>query len=315
MPRASESWPFPFSTAMTAEQDIADVQDWVGHARRGEFADAWKVSDRILQRHRANADFTRPRHLQSIWMGEPLQGKRVLIRCYHGLGDTIQFIRYVPLVRGLAREVIVWAPSALIPLVRSVPGIDRLIPLHDGAPDVACDVDVEVMELPFVFRTTIETIPRTVPYLSVAAANLPGTAPRIGVVWRAGGWHHPRSVPFSLVASLLDQDRFTWCSLQLGRREDECHPALVDASSTDVLEAARLAAGLDLLITIDSMPAHLAGALGIPVWTLLLKDADWRWMDAREDSPWYPTMRLFRQEQNGDWAGVVKRVAEALRAY
>src|SRR5690606_19458527 len=127
--------------------DTADAREWLRLARQGDFVRAWEASDRILQRHAANPDFTKPRHLQSIWTGEPLDGKRVLIRCYHGLGDTIQFIRYAPRVREIAREVIVWAQPSLLPLFASVRGIDRLLPLHDGAPGVEYDVDVEVMEL------------------------------------------------------------------------------------------------------------------------------------------------------------------------
>ena len=106
----------------------------------------------------------------------------------------------------------------------------------------------------------------------------------------------------------------SWCSLQFNRRLDETHPRMFDISDGGLLDAAARVAGLDLVITIDSMPAHLAGALGVRVWTLLLKDADWRWMEDREDSPWYPTMRLFRQRRDGDWAGVVERVRVALQA-
>jgi hypothetical protein len=294
--------------------DEADAREWIQHARRGEFPQAWKASERILQRHRANPDFTRPRHMQSVWTGEPLDGKRVLIRCYHGLGDTIQFIRYVPHVRALAREVVVWAPAPLIPLLKSVSGIDRLMPLHDGAPHVEYDVDVEVMELPFVFRSTLDTIPRTIPYVSVEAAKLPGAKPRVGLAWRCGDWEHHRSMSFEMVKPLLDLRGITWCSIQLGRRPDETHPHMVDIAEADLHRTACQVAALDLLITIDSMPAHLAGALGVPVWTLLLKDADWRWMEEGEDSPWYPTVRLFRQQREGDWAGVMGRVREALCA-
>ncbi len=150
------------------------VDEWTRHMRRGDFAAAWNVSDQVL-RARAGIPCSPlvPRHFQYFWDGQPLDGKRVLVRCYHGLGDTIQFIRYAPLLRSLAREVIVWAQPKLIPLLRSVTGIDLLLPLNDVAPDVEFDTDVELMELPHVFRTTIATIPAEVPYLHVTPAPLP----------------------------------------------------------------------------------------------------------------------------------------------
>ena len=298
----------------TSGLNEADAAAWLAFARRGQFAEAWTHSDRIVARHAAAPDFNRPRHFQSIWRGEPLDGKRVLIRCYHGLGDTIQFIRFIPAVRAVAREVTLWVQPPLIALLEGFPGIDRLLPLHDGSPDVDYDVDVEVMELAHVFRATLESIPRQVPYLDVDRADLPGTRPRVGLVWRAGDWETKRSMPFEYVRPLLDLPQVTWCSLQQGRRPDEQHPALHDISDPNLREAARRVKALDLLITVDSMPAHLAGALAVPVWTLLVNDADWRWMEGRDDSPWYPSMRLFRLTSEGDWPGVMARVQAALTA-
>ena len=293
--------------------DRDDAAEWERCARRGDFASAWQASDRILQRHRAAPDFSRPRHEQSVWQGEPVADRRVLVRCYHGLGDTIQFIRFVPRLAMIAREISVWAQPSLIPLLRPVRGIDRLLPLHDGPPDADYDVDVEVMELPFVLRATLDTIPREIPYLSVAPCDLPGRRPRIGIAWRVSNWEHQRSIPFRALRPLLDIEGITWCSLQQGRRPDESHAALHDISDGDLHDAARRVKGLDLLITADSMPAHLAGALGVPVWTLLLERADWRWMEGRADSPWYPTMRLFRQGHEGGWPNLVDRVRAELQ--
>lgn len=301
------------TTDMREALDAEDAHRWLLYARKGDFARAWAMSERILQRHVAAPD-DRARHLRSVWNGEPLEGKRVLIRCYHGLGDTIQFIRFAPLVRAVAREVIVWAPQALLPLLASVRGVDRLLPLHDGRPDVEYDVDAEVMELSFVFRITEATIPCEIPYLKVPPASLNAARPRVGLAWRCSDWEHHRSMAFELLKPLLEIPGLTWCSLQQGRRANEVHPNLVDASDGSLYDAAQRIAAFDLMITIDSMPAHLAGALGIPVWTLLLKNADWRWMEERTDSPWYPTMRLFRQERDGDWKGVVERVVAELTA-
>lgn len=296
-----------------APEDERDTRAWLELARRGDFAAAWQVSDRILRRHVAAPDFTRPRHRQSVWRGEPLAGRRVLVRCYHGLGDTIQFIRFAPLLREIASDVTVWCQPPLIPLLRTARGIDRLLPLHDGSPGVDYDADVEVMELAYVFRTTLESIPADVPYLFVPPRDFGGTPPRVGVVWRAGDWETRRSMPFGAIRPLFDIEGVTWCSLQQNRKPSETHPRLLDISDPDLTVAAGRLRALDLLITVDSMPAHLAGALGIPVWTLLLKHADWRWMEGREDTPWYPTMTLIRQERDGDWEGVIERVSARLR--
>ena len=293
--------------------DERDAAEWEFCARRGDFASAWQASDRILQRHRAAPDCTRPRNLQSVWRGESPSGRRVLVRCYHGLGDTIQFVRFVPRLAMLAREVIVWTQPSLIPLLSGVRGIDLLLPLHDGSPEVEYDIDVEVMELPFVLRATLDTIPRDIPYLHVTPASLPGPRPRVGLAWRASDWERRRSMPFDALGPLLDLDGITWCSVQQGRRADEQHPALHDLSDGGMLDAAQRVAALDLMITIDSMPAHLAGALGVPVWTLLIQRPDWRWMEERTDSPWYPSMRLFRRQQDEDWGGLVTRVREAVQ--
>jgi hypothetical protein len=290
---------------------------WFQAMRRGDFAAAWEASDAILRAHAGVPCWHRPRHEQWVWDGTPLAGKRVLVRCYHGLGDTIQFIRYLPLVKQAAAETIVWAQPALIPLLRTVDGIDRLEPLHDGAFEGGYDVDVEVMELAHVFRSTIDTLPSTVPYLHADPAPLARDGRlAVGLVWRAGDWDERRSIPFPLLAPLAEIPGIDLHVLQRGAALDECLPDFGTRSgSDDVLHAARVMRALDLVITVDSMPAHLAGALGVPVWTLLIHEPDWRWMEGREDSPWYPTMRLFRQPAPGDWASVIRRVAAELRKW
>ena len=290
---------------------------WMQHMRRGEFESAWRISDALLKARAGVPCYDWPRHLQYIWDGSPVAGKRVLVRCYHGLGDTIQFIRYASLLKQVASEVVVWAQPALLPLLRKVDGIDELLPLHDGTPDTNYDVDVELMELPFIFRSTLSTIPNTVPYLSVAPSDdvseRQADRLRIGVVWRAGDWDERRSMSAPLMATLAEVAGVDVFVLQ-DRRNAREWPARrgVLLCPEPVAELARAIASLDLLITIDSLPAHLGGALGIPTWTLLPVDSDWRWMEDREDSPWYPTMRLWRQETAGDWLGVIRRVKEEL---
>src|SRR5215213_6033437 len=144
--------------------------DWITAMRRGDFTIAWSISDALLQRRQDQTDL--PRWFQSVWDGNSVVGKRVLLRCYHGLGDTIQFIRYAPLLKEIATEIIVWAQPSLIPLLKTVRGIDRLLPLHDGSPDVEYDVDLELNELPYLFRTTMATVPDGVPYIFVEPASL-----------------------------------------------------------------------------------------------------------------------------------------------
>lgn len=309
------------------------LDPWTRCMRRGDYEAAWRVSDAALRERSGVPCWHLPRHLQYIWDGTPLTGRRVLIRCYHGLGDTIQFIRYAPLVCSVAREVMVWAQPALLPLLASARGIHRLAPLHDGAPDMAYDVDVEIMELAHVFRTTLATILRRVPYLGVASPPAPGggaagrdarlrpsPAPcerdgrlAVGVAWQGGNWDERRSIPFTELAALAAVPGVRLHSLQQSPGPAAFHPAFEATPETRTISGtARLMRSLDLVITVDSMPAHLAGALGVPVWTLLPQEADWRWMEGRTDSPWYPTMRLFRQEAPGEWASVVARVAAAL---
>lgn len=291
---------------------LDDAAEWLRCARAGDFEGAWAASDRIRARGAAFHDAECPRHWQSVWDGSDVRGRRVLIRCYHGLGDTIQFVRYVPLLRELAREVIVWAQPELLPLLRTVPGIDRLLPLHGGVPEVRYDVDVEIMELPYVFRTTLCTIPRTVPYVSATPIALDGDGLRVGLVWRAGTWDERRSIAFDLLRPLLAIDGVSWYQLQRDAPVGDVDARLRQVATTTVMNTAGAILALDLVMSIDSMPAHLAGALGTCVWTLLPYHCDWRWMHAREDSPWYPTMRVYRQLSPGDWEPVIARVRRHL---
>jgi hypothetical protein len=319
-------------------QDIGER--WMLHMRRGEFAAAWRLSDIVLRARRRSRCEHLPRHLQWIWDGKSLEKKHVLIRCYHGLGDTIQFIRYAPMVKAVAEEVTVLAQSELIPLLGTVRGIDRLFPLEASDDGLNYDLDVELMELPHVFRTTLETIPAQIPYIHATNAVIRyvqspslDSVPRraredrggaskaccardklaVGIVWAAGNWDRRRSIPRSLVAPLANVPGVELQIFQVGQALAEPREwAAVMPQWSDIVMEATLIGALDLMISIDSLPAHLAGALGVPVWTLLQKEADWRWMEARDDSPWYPTMRLFRQERAGEWRPVIASVTTEL---
>ena len=289
---------------------------WMRHMRAGEWEEAWRLSDAGVSARGGVVDWQAPRHLQHIWDGSPLAGRRVLVRCYHGLGDTLQFIRVVPLLAAIAADVTVWAQPALLPLLSTMRPAPRLLPLHDGTPEADYDVDVEVMELLHAFRCTPATLPADVPYLH------PPPRPRagdlrlaVGLVWRAGDWDPGRSIPVPLLLPLAHIPGVALHILQRGPGLGEWPPGLGTVSgSDDPLEAASVMRSLDLVLSVDSMPAHLAGALGVPVWTLVQHRADWRWMEGGETSPWYPSMRLLRQPAQGDWAAVMDTVARRLRA-
>lgn len=287
--------------------------------RRGEWERAWALSDAGVRERAGRPCHHLPRHLQHVWTGGPVEGRRVLVRCYHGLGDTLQFIRYVPRLAQVARSVVVWAQPKLLPLLEQVPGIDQLLPLHDGTPEADYDVDVELMELPHVLRCRPEDLPSRVPYLRAEPLDLPGDASdarlRIGLVWRGGDWNPERSMAFEAIAALaaLAGIRTLIVQPQAGEAGWDGRTGEY-LGEFDIPAYARLLSALDLLVTIDSMPAHLAGALGVPTWLLLHHEPDWRWMEGRDDSPWYPGMRLFRQRVPGDWNGVIERVAAALAA-
>ena len=295
---------------------------WLRHMRAGTWHHAWTVGDAVLLARAGATCWHLPRHEQWVWDGRPLAGRRVLVRCYHGLGDTLMFARFVAPLRRSAAEVTLWAQPALLPLLATMRGVGPLLPLHESAPDVPYDVDVEVMELAHAARATPATLPPPA-HFDVAPAPLPRDGRiAVGLVWECGDWDRAvRSIPLPLLAPLARVPGVALHVLQRGPAlaefADGASPfgagtSVAVSGSDDVLEAARVVRALDLVVTIDSMPAHLAGALGVPVWTLLPHLADWRWMNAHAATPWYPTMRLFRQPRPGDWPAVVARVAGAL---
>lgn len=296
--------------------EINETSLWIAAMRRGDFAAAWNISDASLRTRGAEDQRELERWQQSVWDGSSLSGKRVLLRCYHGLGDTIQFIRYALLVKEIAREVIVWTQPTLIPLLRGVRGIDRLLPLHDGEPDLEYDVDVELNELPHVFRTALSNIPAAVPYIAVEPGVLPHDGRlRVGLIWQSGDWDDRRSVPFLEIKRLARVEGVDWYILQRDPLRAGWDGEFgVIAGGDNPLDDARIMRALDLVVTVDTMTAHLAGALGQQTWTLLHADPDWRWMLERDDSPWYPTMRLFRQSHPGRWDFVIDEIIRALNS-
>jgi hypothetical protein len=301
--------------------DSAVFPAWTDALRRNDFQRAWEISDRSLREYR-ECGATRQaeeRHLQRVWRGESLENKRVLVRCYHGLGDTIQFIRFAKPLREIARRVIVWVQPALAPLLRGVDGIDDLVPLHDGTPNVDFDVDIEIMELAHALRATPELVSGRVPYLlggrSETLHHLPSPL-SIGLVWEAGDWNRARSVPACLLTGLAERTGIRLFSLQQGPAR--LMAPRIPAKDVAVPEIEALAArimALDLVITVDTMVAHLAGALGAPVWTMLHRNCDWRWPVIGRETIWYPTMRLFHQKRAGDWTDVIEEMTVELKAF
>ena len=297
---------------------------WADAMRSADFLRAWEIGDRSLRQYCQSGAIkhTGERHVQRIWRGETLADRRVLVRCYHGLGDTIQFVRFAKPLRQTAREVLLWVQPELLELLRGVEGVDQLHPLHDGTPDFAFDVDIEIMELAHALRVTPELTSCRIPYLPIArcarqayARSTKGSAISIGLVWEAGNWDRRRCVPPHALSRLRTISGVRLFSLQQGpgRTMATAIPA-EDIAAPDLRSLAEAIMSLDLILTIDTMVAHLAGALGVPVWTMLHAECDWRWPKTGRQSIWYPTMRLFHQPKPGDWESVVEEVADELQS-
>jgi hypothetical protein len=290
---------------------------WKAAMRRGDLAAAWAIGDAVLKRRLEAREvcWRWPRHLQFIWRGEPLMGKRILVRCYHGLGDTIQFLRFMRPLRAIARHVTVWVQSQLLDLAATAAGVDEVIALHDGSSDADYDSDIEIMEVPHALR--LSSIPCQVPYLTASPVSpRPKTGNlRIGIVWQGGDWDTRRNLPRHLLERISDVSGIRLFSLQIGEAARSSQiPSIVSDCETIGKTAERMHE-LDLIISVDTMAAHLAGALAVPVWTLLHAECDWRWGEDETHSAWYPTMRLFRQRRSGDWSAVIGQVCQVLASH
>jgi Flp pilus assembly protein TadD len=276
------------------------------------------------------ADFAYLRFSQPRWDGAALPGGTVLLHSEQGYGDTFQFIRYAPLVKRDVGRVVLATRRELIPILGRCAGIDQLVPLDAELPDF--DAHCALMSLPRVFATTVETIPAEVPYVfadsqRVAAwrdelRSLSGL--RVGLCWQGSSgnqYYREHGIRLACLAPLAGVENVQWISLQKGSGGERLADAplpIVDLSSRlDVdggafEDTAAVIALLDLVIAFDTSVAHLAGAMGKPVWIALPSVPDWRWLLDRDDSPWYPTARLFRQPEPGNWDQPLRRMAEAL---
>jgi hypothetical protein len=255
-----------------------------------------------------------------------------LVHTEQGFGDTFQFVRYVPLLAERGARVILECQPAVARLMAGVEGVAAVVPRGQPLPDF--DLHCPLMSLPLVFGTTLETVPANIPYIRPAdelvqqwsdvAAEFPGV--RIGLVWAGDARHYDvesnvidrrRSVSLEAYVPLLKIDGARFFSLQIGPSANQIkdHPAVIDRTARirDFADTAGLIAHLDLVISVDTSVAHLAGAMSKPVWVLSRFDNCWRWMMEREDSSWYPTMRLYRQPAPFTWGPAIERLTADLR--
>lgn len=320
----------------------------------GNFEEGWDEYEWRFRSSGKKID-TRPEKSFIRWDGASFNMKRILVNDEQGIGDTLQFIRYLPMLKERGGTVIFETSKPLKSLLEKFAGIDELVePSRDGMPQMEFDLYVPLMSLPGIFKTTLENIPDRIPYLFPSSKKIKLWQDRInkhtfnvGIVWagnptanyeKAGlsGLEHvnftwagnpsnkiaaSRSNRLEYFAPLAEIEGVQLYGLQKGEAAGQAE-ALSDSINVfnlgeefeDFSDTAGVIENLDVIITVDTSVAHLAGAMGKPVWVLIPYVPDWRWMLDREDSPWYPTMRLFRQQRKGDWNHVFERVANELGA-
>ena len=308
--------------AAGADPDRCAGARWHCWMLLGNMRQAWLESDAIHARQNTSR----------FWDGSDPTGKRVIVRSLHGFGDAVQNLRFLPALRLRASHVTLEIAPELWELARYACGVDEVITWGAGAPTTSpvYDLQIEITELPYLLRCGAEDLAATTPYLQLPPdlhtrhllATVTPQVPRVGIAWSSSQWDPSRSVPFRLLDSLLQTSGVEFWSLQTAtdniewRRFHQEHgwPARAAAEGS-VLDTALALTELDLVLSVDTFVAHLAGALGRPVWLLLKHDADWRWGIDRRDSPWYPTMRLFRQAHPGDWTPVLDEVRHCLNRW
>jgi len=292
---------------------------------KGRFAEGWSEHEwRWRRKQQPPRSFPEP-----LWKGEAAAGRTILLHFEQGIGDTLQFMRYAPIVAAGGARVLLQVQRPLARLVRGSVGRGIEV-LADGDVLPPFDLHSPLLSLPLACGTAdIDSVPAQVPYVTADAASVARWRERIGthdglkvgLVWAGNPQHkndRNRSVAIELLAQLLDAPGVHWYSLQVGERSADLArlPSgnIVNLADglTDFAETAAAISALDLVISVDTAAAHLAGALGKPVWLLVPFTPDWRWLLGRADSPWYPTARLFRQPARGDWERVVSDVRVAL---
>lgn len=287
-----------------------------------EYEWRWQVSDFPSPKR----NFPQPR-----WNGEVLAGRTILLHAEQGMGDAIQFLRYVPMVAEQGGTVIVEVHRELAGVAATVPGVRHAIPSGDPLPHF--DVHCPLMSLPTVFGTDLRSVPANIPYLRVTLDAVarwekrlgPRRGLRVGLVWAGNPRHRNdrrRSLELARLAPLAAAPGTTFYSLQKGPAADQAAKApggmrLIELGPelNDMADTAAVLMGLDVLICVDTAVGHLAGALGRPTWMLLPKVTDWRWLTSGHTTPWYPTFRLFRQAEAGNWTPVVESMAKLLTTW
>lgn len=270
---------------------------------------------------------------QPCWDGAPRPEQTILLWSEQGLGDTIQFVRYAALVKERVGRVVLECPPPLVALLSSCPGVDQVVAEGEPLPDF--DVQAPLLSLPALCGTTLSTVPAQVPYVHSDPARVESWRARlagacgfrIGVVWQGNprhGWDRHRSLPLACLEPLARVKGVRLVGLQKGPGREQIADIArrfdvldlggeLDESGGAFVDTAAVMQSLDLVVTVDTAAAHVAGALGVPVWLALAAIADWRWLRQRDDTPWYPSMRLFRQERLGDWRTIFARMADELR--
>ena len=295
----------------------------------GNFQKAWEDYEWRFKADKNNAHFAQIFN-KSLWDGSSFKGKTLLIYSEQGLGDTLQFIRYLPLVKSLGGRVVVATFESMTGLLDGFPGIDKLMVMTAGLESTLdYDLSLPILSLPYVFKTTLATIPAEFPYIQVDPQEqagwhqkMPGSGLKVGLVWKGNPSHsndRNRSIALDRLQPLTHIMGIQFYSLQKGDvtpLEQELLQKMncidLGNSFSDFSDTAGALANLDVVISVDTSVVHLAGAMGRRVWTLLPFAPDWRWMLHRDDSPWYPGVRLFRQPQRGNWDAVVDRIAAEL---
>lgn len=299
--------------------EFAEAHRDLAHALllNGEYLEGWRTnrwrwgtgSLRGGKRHQSIAE----------WTGQPLTGKRILLWDEQGFGDAIQFVRFAPWVTEMGAEVVLEVQPELVRLFKTVEGVSAVFARGGTLPRV--DYQASLLDLGDVFCTDLLAIPNTTPYLHVerSVEKFEGDRPKIGLCWAGNPSHdndRNRSIDLTLLEPLLDLQEIDFFSLQVGSRAGEAVSGTklrkLPGELRDFLDTGQFVVELDVVITVDSSIAHLAGALGQAVWVLLPYAPDWRWLLGREDSPWYPGTSLFRQGQPGDWSVPVKEISKKI---
>lgn len=299
---------FETAVELGANQDAVCGSLWQLHMIAGNFEGAWRQSDLLRARNAPDE--------HRFWTGEPIDGKHIIVRSLHGFGDAVQMLRYAPMMRARAASVLYEVPPRLYAIAQYFAGVEKVITWGDEAPATppAFDLQLEIMELPYLHRTLMVDLPIATSYLQPPGRKVSRTAggPQIGIVWSAGSWNPSRSVPLKLLEPVLTSGRFEFFNLQGQGSAGEADPLKLSGVEDGILPLAERIRQLDLVITVDTLAAHLAGAMSIPCWLLLQHAGDWRWLHERADSPWYPSLTIFRQPGPGNWAAVIAQVQQRL---